>query len=226
MASYPPYIPPKDADFDNWSDNFDTLLTATPASFGLVAGDAVIVAGVVATWAAAYAIAIAPATRTAPTVAAKDAARAAAEAVIRPYAVAISKSAAVTNLNKTAIGVTVPSVTPTPIPAPIDAPTLGIQAAIPLLQTLTYEVAGALGKSKPFGSTGVEIFRSVGTVAATDPAQASYSATVNKSPFTQAFLAADQGKIVTYFARFRTQSGPAGVAQQGPWSAPLSLNVM
>jgi triphosphoribosyl-dephospho-CoA synthetase len=91
---------------------------------------------------------------------------------------------------------------------------------------LAYKAAGASGKSKPFGSIGVEIFRSVGTVAATDPAQAKYNGTITKSPFRQSFAAEDQGKLCTYFARFVTRSGPDGQAQVGPWSAALNVHVV
>jgi hypothetical protein len=226
MASYPPYIPPKDADFANWVTNFDGLLSVAPTVYGLEAADATLVSAVVATWDLAYAQAIDPPTRTAPTVAAKDAARASAEAVIRPYAVQISLNAAVADLDKTAIGVTVPSLTPTPIPAPVNAPDIAIVSAIPLQQTLSFAEPGAVGKSKPFGVTGCEVFRNIGLVPATDPAQAIYSATKTKSPFRETFIADDQGKIVTYFCRWSTRSGPGGTAQFGPWSAPLTLSIM
>ena len=119
-----------------------------------------------------------------------------------------------------------PSTTPTPIPPPIVAPEIGLLNAIALQQTLTYKDPSAAGKSKPFGSIGVEVFRSIGTVAATDPAQAVYSANVTKSPFIQSFLAGDQGKLVTYFTRFVTRSGPGGVTQPGPWSPAFTLSIM
>lgn len=223
---YPAYIPAKDADFNNWLVNFDALLTATPTDFGLTAPDAVNVAAVTATWTAAYALAVDPGTRTSPIIADKDVARASAEAVVRPYATQISRNAAVTDLNKSAIGVTIPSLVPTPIPAPVDAPTLALKSAISLVQTLTYKVAGQTGKAKPFGSIGIQIYRSVGTVAATDPAQATYVGSYTKSPLRQTFQAADQGKFSTYYARYVTKSGPDGVAQTGPWSDALTLIVM
>ena len=226
MSSYPPYLPPKDADFANWLTNFDTLLTANPTDFGLEIADAAAVAAVTTTWDAAYALAIDPPTRTVATVADKDAARASAEAVVRPFAVSISLNSGVTNTNKAAIGVTIPSTTPTPVPPPAAAPALSLQSAIALEQTLAYKDPGAVGKAKPFGVVGCEIFRAVGVAAAVDPAVAVYNATVTKSPFKQGFAAEDQGKIVTYFARWTTRSGPDGVAQKGPWSAPLSLTVM
>lgn len=226
MSSYPPYIPPADAAFDAWLDNFSNLLTANPSDFGLTAPDAAAVAAVYGTWNTAYGIAVDPVTRTSPAIAAKDAARASAEAVVRPFAVQISVNPAVTNANKTAIGVTVRSTTPTPIPPPTDMPELGLQSAIPLEMLMSYKVPGAVGKSKPFGSIGVEVFRAVGDVPAIDPAQATYNGTFTKSPFRQRFTAEDQGKTVTYFARFVTRSGPEGEAQKGPWSAPLVLTVM
>lgn len=220
------YIPAPDALFNDWVINFSTKLTDSPTTYALSAADALIVAGVRSTWVAAYALAVAPATRTSGTIASKDAARLSAEATIRPFAVAISLSPAVTNAAKVDIGVTVRSTVPTPVPAPTTAPILAIESAIPLQQTLRYAEPGAAGKYKPAGVIGCEVFRSVGTVAATDPAQASYVGTVTKAPFKQSFVSSEQGKVVTYFARWSTRSGPGGVSQSGPFSAPLVLTVM
>lgn len=221
-----PYIPPKDADFDAWLVNFSTLLTANPTNYGLVAGDATAVAAVTSAWTTAYPIATNPATRTSATIATKDAARASAEATVRPYAIRIRNNASVSDALKIGIGVTIPNTPPTPIPAPVVAPVVSLLSAISLEQTLEYKASGSTGKAKPFGAIGVEVWRSVGTVPAVDPLQTSYVGTVTKSPFRQSFLAGDQGKIVTYFARFVTRSGPGGAAQVGPWSDPLSVVVM
>ena len=226
MASYPPYLPPKDADFATWLMNFSTLLTGNPTDFGLEAADATAVAAVNTTFQLDYTTSQDPATRTAPTVAAKDAARASAEAVVRPYAVQISRNAGVTDENKAAIGVTIPSTVPTPIAAPTVAPDLALLSATQGDMLLSYKAAGASGKSKPFGAIGVEIFRSVGTVSATDPAQAAYNGTVTRSPFRQSFAAEDAGKVCTFFARFVTRSGPDGKAQVGPWSGAINVHVV
>ena len=82
------YIPAKDALFDNWIVNFDTLATASPTTYGWTAPQAVTLAALVATWSAAYLAATTPSTRTVSTVADKDAARAAAEANARSLAIA------------------------------------------------------------------------------------------------------------------------------------------
>jgi hypothetical protein len=220
------YIPAKLADFAIWLANFSVVLTATPANFGLTAPDAVIVDAEWDIFKAAYAISSTPATRTSSTIAATDSARASAEAVVRPYAVLISANPVVTAQHKIDIGVTVRAITRTPVPAPTDAPALSLVSAIPLSATLEYAVPGQIGKSKPAGCTGMDLHRAIGAVGATDPAQCSYVGTMTKSPFTQAFDAGDQGKIVSYFGRFRTRSGPQGVAQLGPWSALLTMHVI
>lgn len=221
-----PYIPNKDADFNDWIVNFSTLLSANPTNYGLVAGDATAVATVKTAWVTAYTAATNPATRTSATIATKDGARATAEATIRPYAIRIRDNAAVSDALKIGIGVTIPNTTPTPIPAPTTAPVVSLVSAIPLEQTLAYKEVGSLGKAKPFGAIAVELWRSVGTVPAVDPAQCDYVGSYTKTPLKQAFDPADQGKTVTYFGRFHTRSGPGGVAQVGPWSSPLSMVIM
>ena len=226
MASYPPYIPPRDALFDTWLANFDAEAALNGPTYNFDVAEVAAIAGVNTTWQAAYALAITPATRTAPTVAAKDVARASAEAVVRPLAVRASQDSSIADIDKVTLGVTVPSLVPTPIPAPLIAPVINLNAATLLEMNLGYSAAGAVGKSKPFGSIGMEVYRAIGVVAATDPTQATFNGIVTKSPFQQSFLAADQGKICTFFTRFNTRSGPGGNSQPGPWSNVLNVNIV
>lgn len=226
MASYPPYIPPADPDFDTWVVNFSTLLTADPTAYGLSAADAAAVAGPVTTWQAAWPLSQDPATRTPVTVADKDAARAAAEAVIRPFAVRVSRNQSVSNANKTALGVTVPATVPTPIPQPVDQPELALQSAVPLLMTIAAKPVGSVGKAKPFGAIGMEVAAAMGVAHTVDPNSATYVKTVTKSPFRMSFASADQGKHLTIFTRYVTRSGPGGESQVGPWSSPLQTFVL
>jgi len=81
-------------------------------------------------------------------------------------------------------------------------------------------------KAKPFGAVSIQIVRSVGTSAATDPDQCKFYDLWTKSPNISAFDVADVGKICTYFARWVTRGGPGGASQYGPWSASLTLTVM
>jgi len=220
------YIPTKDADFSIWLENFSTLLTAAPATYGLTAPDALAVDAVNTTFQAAFLLSSNPATRTSGTVADKDTARANAQLIVRPFAVRISQNTSVSDLAKSDIGVTIRQLIPSPIPAPVDAPSLGVQSMIPGQFTGSYHVVGSIGKAKPFGSIGVELVKSIGTVYATDPSQCQLEGTFTKSPFRVAIAGEDTGKKVTLFARFTTRSGPGGRAQSGPWSLPLNFVAM
>jgi hypothetical protein len=226
MPATSPYIPNRDADFADWSANFSTLISAAPATYGLVAADATTIAASNTSWQAAYTLAVNPVTRTPATVAAKDAARASAEAVFRPYAIRIRDNASVTDANKVALGLTIPSLVPTPIPPPTVAPVLALVSATPLVTKLGYKATGSAGKAKPYGSIGVEIWTSIGTAAATDPVQCTYRCTATKSPFLLNHSAENIGKILTVFARFSNRSGTAGIADVGPWSASLVTTII
>lgn len=220
------YIPKRDADAAIWFENFSTLLTANPTLYGLTAPIALVVAGVNATFQSAFLTSSNPSTRTAGTVAAKDVARAQAELVTRPYAVLISLNAAVSDMDKADIGVTIRQTVPSPIPAPMDAPDLSIQSAIPNQVRLTYKTPGTIGRAKPFGSIGVELIASIGTVFATDPSQCSPAGTWTRAPFQFQIDPTDAGKKISLFARYVTRSGPGGQAQAGPWSTPLNFVAM
>lgn len=223
----PSYIPARDADFESWLLNFTTLLTATPVTYGLTAPDAVACAAQYTAWNPAFLAATDPVTRTTVTVAAKDAARVTAEAVVRPFAQDISRNASVDPGDKVAIGVNLPNFAPVPIPPPLTFPQLSFRSAEPLVHILQWQDSGlGTGKQKPFGAIACELYRSVGTVPATDPEQATYLASFTKSPLRSTFIAGQVGKVCTYFARWVTRSGPGGVAQTGPWSAPLTVSVI
>ena len=220
------YIPPTDAGFADWLLNFSTLITASPTTYGLVTGDATIIAAQNTAYAAALATATNPATRTSPTIAAKDAAKSLALAVVRPYAVSISLNPAVTDEDKVAVGVTVRKLVPTPIPAPTAIPQVSLVSAIPLEQTLKIvNAATPTTKAKPFGARLIEVWTSVGITAATDPAQLSFRGAVTKIPTKLTFDAADRGKICTVAARYATAGGGPGVSRVGPWSALITFIV-
>lgn len=222
-----PYIPTRDADFDAWLSNFDTLLTASPVTYGLTAPSAVIVAGVTATWQTAYTAAINPATRTPVTIAAKDAARNAATSTVRPYAVSISRNSAVTNGDKTAIGVNLPNPSRTPVPPPLTVPGLALVSAIHFQHILSYrDTSTPTVKAKPPGVVGCEIRVTIQIGSATNPEAAVPLTVATKSPVANSFVSDNVGKTATYWARWVTRSGPGGQQQSGEWSAPLSVVVI
>lgn len=220
------YIPARDTDFEAWAVNFGSYATTNFAALNMTSPEATAADNQAIAFTAALLLSTDPATRSAVTVEAKNQARIEALAVIRPLATRVSADPNVLSADKIALGVTVRTLVPTPIPAPVVSPIVILRNAQPFRQTLDYSYAGQIGKAKPFGSIGLEVYRVVGLAPAVDPEQAKFVGQVTKSPFVQNFVASEVGKVVTYFTRYNTRSGPAGQSQVGPWSAPLSVTVM
>lgn len=222
----PPYFPSKNSDQATWLVNFATLLTATPLLFGLVAGDAVIVQAAVDDYETAYDAWAEPTTRTQVLTAAKDAALANAKAVVFPYAVRISQNPGVTEEDKTAIGVTVRSTTRQPVPTPTAVPLVVVTGSNAGNVTMTATNSERPGKrGAPYGCSGFDLWYSIGTVAATDPAQLQFYGRVTKVPRAIDFGATNTGKILTIGARYSLRNGRGGVQVSGPW-APLVTTVI
>lgn len=220
------YIPSTDSGFSGWLQNFSDLITANPITYGLISGDAVLIAAQNTAYQAAYATATNPSTRTPAAVAAKDAAKSAALAVVRPYAVQISLNPGVTDEDKVAVGVTVRKIVPSPIPAPTAVPQASLVSLQPLLATVkVVNSETPFSKAKPFGSIGVQLFLAVGTTAAVDPEQLSFYGQATKIPVTIGFDSGQQGKICSLAARYATRGGIGGVAKVGPWSAIITFTV-
>ncbi len=217
------YLPAPNADFANWLDNFSTLLTASPATYGLVAGDATAVAAQDAAYQAAYSAATDPGTRGPATVAAAVAARTAAEAVVRPYAVTIARNPAVAPDDKVAIGVSLPNPSRPRIPAPTTAPSLILVSCVPNIINFQFrDSTTPLVKAKPVGVTGMELWAAFGTVPAVSPDQCTFQQMATKTP-GQLDTTGQSGKICTMFGRWANRSGHAGVAYTGPFSLPLVI---
>jgi hypothetical protein len=213
------YLPVREALLAAWAVNFSTLLTATPADFGLLAPDAVTVAGVVNDFSAALTAATNPATRTSITIDAKDTAKAAMVNVLRRYAMRIKMDETVADEDKLAIGVGIRDFVPTPIAAPVTFPMVNVAAAGPLTHELRFaDNLTPDSRAKPAGAIGMQLFRSVGVVPPGTPLAAQFLSFVTKQPYTSSFVAGDLGKTAYYYARWQTRTGLVG-----PWSVVSSF---
>jgi hypothetical protein len=77
------YIPSTDTGIAAWADNFSTLITATPAAYGLMASDAVTIATSFNLFNAALTLVLNPLTKTKATVADKNAKKSAMISTLR-----------------------------------------------------------------------------------------------------------------------------------------------
>ena len=222
MPAVAPYIPTKDADMDNWLTNFSTLISASPATYGLVAGDATAIATAVAAWTAAYALVTSPSTKTAQAVSDKNTQKVIVLAIVRPYAQQISLNAGVSSANKIAVGVNPRTSTPSPITPPDTTPVLTVQSAANLSIILRYRdsAASVSVKGKPYGVKSCQVFCLVSSVAVVDPELMFLKATATKSPLQVTFNPGDVGKQAYFAARWATQKG-----EYSPWSPIINFTV-
>lgn len=217
-----PYVPARDAALDVFAANFSTLITANPATYGLAAGDATIIAGLNTTWHAAFLAAKSPSTRTPQSVQAKNIARANLLATVRAYAQTIANNAAVTSANKIALGLNPRTNGPQPIAAPTTNPNLTIQQASTLTHVIRYRDSAAAPsvKSKPTGAIAMQLYCTPSATPITDATLLTYKGQVTKSPFQVSFNSADAGKQAYYAARWVTRTGKVG-----PWSSITNFTV-
>lgn len=214
----PPYYPSKLADKLAWMENFNNLVDANPATYGLTAGDKAAVAAVVTPLPAAFTLASDPTTGTPVTRAARDTALRAAEVAVLPLAVQVSQNKDIDPNAKIALGVTVRSTVRTVVPTPTAKPVLSLRdqkSLVARIDAFNSETPGK--KGCPLGCT-MEVFWSVGTVAATDPAQLTYRGKRTRQPFELETTAGDAAKVVSVSARYAKRNGTAGEGAEGPFA--------
>lgn len=208
MPALAPYIPNQDAKLNLWLQNFATLTSATPAAYGLSAGDATSIASIIASWTLAYSPVTSPTTKTAAAVSTKNTSKVTTLAQIRVYAQQISLNPGVSSDNKIALGLNPRTSTPSPISAPTSTPVLTVQSASALAIILRYrDSAGSPStKGKPYGVKQCVIRYAISATPITDVAMLTGLVLATKSPLTVQFLPGDGGKQAYFAAQWSTQS--------------------
>jgi hypothetical protein len=215
------YLPTRDADLDTWLNNFQTLIGAAPASYGLVASDATAITAAYTSWHTAYLAAVNPTTRTHGTVSTKNTQKANVSSVVRGYAATIRANRAVSDALKIGLGLHIRDTQPTPVPPPATVPVLAILNMRQGLQEVrATDESTPSSRARPAGSAGMLLFRAVAEEAVTDPEQARFLAFTGKTDFACEYGPADNGKTATYFARWTNAKG-----EMGPWSQPMPVSI-
>ncbi len=211
MNANAPYIPTQQSKFTAWLANFSTLITAAPATYGLLAADAVIIAGYYSAWLAAYNPVTSGATRTAQAVAAKNVAYATYLPLIRSYAQQIGNNVGVSSAAKIALGLNPKTSTPSPVSAPSSAPILVLQYAAPCVLALRYRdsAASPSSKAKPYGAINTRIVGKVSATPIVDPSTLPQLAVVTKTPFLLSTVGMGAGSQLYLAAYFVTRRGLA-----------------
>lgn len=202
MPAIAPYIPTKQALLATWLTNFSTLITASPAAYGLLASDAVTIAGAVNAFIAAYNVISSPTTKTKSSVSTKNSAQVTCLQIVRPYAQQISNNPGVTSANKIALGLNPKTSTPSPISAPASNPVLAILSQNPGLVNLTYRdsLTSPTSKAKPYGVKSCQLYGMPSATPVTNPTTLVQLATMTKSPFQFQFPVGYTKGLTWYFA--------------------------
>lgn len=226
----PSYIPSQQAKLVTWCTNFNTLILASPTTYGLLPADATTINSYVTAFLSAYAISskTSPGTRTPASIQNTNNTQAAMLGIVRPYAIQIRNNQGVSDANKLALGLTVPSSSRTPIPCPATPPAISITAAQPLVFTMTINdpTAPASKRKKAVGARAWVMYAVFGTAPATDMTGAVQIAAGTKTPFPITFVSGNVGKYATLWAAWqgRNVSQPGGL-MLSPFSTPVSMIV-
>lgn len=214
----PDFVPAPDADFDNWQANLIAYMIANKVALGL--SDAAVAALTAAqtAWAAAYsAHQTAQATATSKRQD-KDDARAAFVALIRSDVGQIQKNPAVTDTQRAAMQITVPSGTHTPAPTPTTRPVATVDTSQRLSHKIEFrDESTPTSRAKPDGVAYVELWLYIGTTAPTGPEQMHLQGIDKSTPYLMEFASTDAGKTAFWALRWVNTRG-----EHGPWSATVS----
>lgn len=209
------YIPSRESVLVTWAINFDTLITAAPATYGLVAADATSIHSYVAAFSAAYTLASDAVTRTLGTVADKDAKKAAMLDVLRSYAQRIKLNAGVADMDKVNLGLNLDSTTATPIPPPSTYPLQSLSVPVPLqIECRISDSSTPDSAAKPFGAIGAQVFVNTLANPPTDPTTWKFAGFATRSTFRLVFDGVDSGKVASIIMRWQNRKGETGPCSQ------------
>ncbi len=214
------YIPGPDASFNAWLANFVTYANANLANLGLVAADMTPVTTAQTAWGSGF---TAHVTAKAAAMAAKqnkDETRAAVVAAVRPLVRRLQASTVVSDAERAALGITVPSAGGT-IGPPTSRPLVSVECGQRLQHTLRFvDESTPTKKAKPAGVLGVEIWNKVGTTPPTSEGELRFVAVDTNAPFVVNFEAEDGTKTAYYWLRWVSPTG-----ERGPWSEQAAATI-
>jgi hypothetical protein len=207
------FIPAREADLVTWSANFSTRISATPTAFGLTAGQATAYATLNTAWATAFTAASNDATRTPSAIITKNDARDALVANARMLAKIVQGYPAITNTQRSDLGLTVPTDEPTPINPPTEPPVLEVVSVIGRTMKIRLSAVGSERRGKPEGVSGATVLSFVGSTPPVAIGDWKFEGSITRTTFDVEFPtsvpAAAQVWLCAFWFNPRSQSGPA-----------------
>ncbi|MCK5644055.1 MAG: hypothetical protein KAJ19_24870 [Gammaproteobacteria bacterium] len=217
----PDYIPPADAAFDTWADNFVNYLVPNSPALGLLAADIAALGTAHPAWRAAYFAHTAAQTAAQAARQTKDDARSTLETEIRSLTRRLQASTAVDDSERAALGITVPDTVATAAAVPATRPLVTVDTSQRLRHVIAFVDEGTpTRRAKPKGVMGVEIWVKIGDPPPTDPNELTFLSVDTRTPYTADFSGGDAKKTAHYMARWVNTKG-----EKGPWSETASATI-
>lgn len=211
MAASRDYIPAPDADLLAWATNFSVLITASPATYGLIAGDATATATALSAFSTALSAATNPATRTSVTIATKDTARVNLVALVRTQVAKIQSTLTVTPTQKTNLGITVRITTRTPINPPTTRPLMSnVQSNGSILAMRLNDELTPDARAFPVGVILCEVYMRTGTTGGDDLTNYDLLASTGRSVNLLDVSAVTPGTTMHFITRWISRRGEPG----------------
>ncbi len=217
----PDYIPSADSDFTVWQLNFVSTLQANPSELGVSEEELASLVSAQSSWEGAYEAHIAAQAAAQAAYQHKDESRQACETVIRNLVRKLQASETITNAQRGALGITIPTSSRSPSGKPTTRPLATITDTKPLMHTLRFvDEATPTRRAKPAGVMGAEIWIKVGD-APTGTEDLTFLGLDTRTPYVSEFDDEDVGKMAHYRLRWVNAKG-----EQGPWSDLISAPVI
>ncbi len=215
------YIDPNDDGFRDFAENLKNVIVASPAAYGLVAGDGASLNSAFTSFDSALSDAKTKATAAQTATTTKDTAREVLERMVRGFAQRIQKNASVTPAAKTAAGLPAYDTTKTPTQTPTTAPQLQVDTRNRLEHRISWkDSATPNSRAKPKGAWGLNLYRKKGGPAPVGKTGCELLGMMRTSPTLEEYESADGNTTVWYVGAWVDMNG-----QEGPFSEAVSATV-
>ena len=213
------FIPRKDADFLQWTNNFMNYLGANVRQFGFPDDVYAELTDQHSDFAAKLEVAVNPATRTKLTIQAKTSARKIFEKALRQAVKEyLANNHLVSDEDRDGLGIPIYKTTRTAAPVATDSPDSDSDnSVIGRVSIHFFEKGSSHKKAKPAGQHGAEIAWIVSDTPPTRWDELLHSNIDTNSPFTLSFEHDQRGKTLYFALRWENTRG-----EKGPWSEILS----
>jgi hypothetical protein len=170
-----------------------------------------------AKWVSAYTEYLPTATRTPLITFTKNNARKEYEKPLRLLAKNLESNPRVSDDDRRAMGITIPSSSKTPVPPPTTYPVFTVDSSVIRLLKINFRDSASSSKAKPYGIHGAEIRWSILDIPPVNVKDLNISGFDTRSPFTLEFDDDQRGKTVWLCLRWENTKG-----EKGPWSEIVS----